>query len=237
MKRWLWFLVSIVISTGVYFTIRYGLRPKPIPVMNATEFAESAQIGAVIYKRLRQEIRAEKVILLGSTPDLADYEQVWAGLLKTALADQLKIPVLFQHESLKVPAVGDAIEVIPYSNYMLQSGELVALIQKRIASGALVVVHDSTPEVSHLMKASLSRALDTAVGHPVLSLSSLGLSLKPEEVQVLGTQCLSAQPNMRIECAEWRISKILVKKSLAPEKLWAVMERHGLKEYLVFIHH
>ena len=59
MKRWIWFLVSIFISTGVYFTLRYGLRPKPIPVLNATEFNEAQQIGAVVYKRLRQEIRGE----------------------------------------------------------------------------------------------------------------------------------------------------------------------------------
>src|SRR6187200_922925 len=103
MKRWLWFLVSIVISTGVYFTLRYGLRPKPIPVLNATEFAETPQIGAVIYKRLRQEIRGERIVLLGSTPELQDYEQVWMGLLKTAVADQINIPVLFQHEGLKAP--------------------------------------------------------------------------------------------------------------------------------------
>src|SRR4051812_29815498 len=84
-KRWVWILVSIFISTGVYFTIRYGLRPKAIPVLNATEFAEVPQIGAVIYKRLRQEIRTEQLLLLGSTPELAGYEDLWVGLLKSAL--------------------------------------------------------------------------------------------------------------------------------------------------------
>src|SRR3954470_22627530 len=97
-KRWIFFLVSMIVSTGVYFTIRYGLRPKPIPVMNATSFNQPGEIGAVIYRRLRQEIRAERVLLLGSTPELSDYDEVWTGLLKTAAADNVNVPVFFQRE-------------------------------------------------------------------------------------------------------------------------------------------
>jgi hypothetical protein len=236
MKRWLWFFVSILLSTGVYFTIRYGLRPKAIPVMNATEFEQSPQIGAVIYKRLRQEIRTERVLLLGSTPELQDYEQIWTGLVKTALADQVKIPAVFQHEGLKALEIEGHFETIPFSDHMVQSGELVTLIKEKQAAGQLVIVHDASTEVSHLMKASLSRALDSALGHPVLSLSALWLTLKPEELESLQTQCLGGESEMRIECAEWRVGKILLKKKVADGKIWAVLERHGLKEYLVFIH-
>ncbi|MGZ3723411.1 MAG: hypothetical protein ACXVA9_10800 [Bdellovibrionales bacterium] len=238
MKRWIWFLVSIIISTGVYFTLRYGLRPKPIPVLNATEFSEAQQIGAVIYKRLRQEIRGERVLLLGSTPEMQEYEQVWTGLLKTAVADQVKISVLFQHEGLKIPALEGAWETIPYSDQMIQSGELLAMVKTHLQSGKLVVIHGASTEVSHLMKASLSRILDGELGRPVLALSTLSLSLKPEEQSSLQAQCMSSENDsqMRIECAEARVSKILTKKKPAEGKLWAVMERHGLKEYLIFIH-
>jgi hypothetical protein len=239
MKRWLWVILSILISTGFYFTIRYGLRPKPIPVLNATEFSEAPQIGAVIYKRLRQEIRYESVMLLGSTPNLQEYEQVWTGLLKTALADEVKISVLFQHEGMKIPQMQGAWETVPFNDQMVQSGELLNLVKARIEPGKLVVIHGATSEISHLVKDSLSRELDKGLERPVLALSTLSLSSKPEEQEALLAQCLSAAEDdnhMRMECAEVRVGKALMKKKISGGGIWAVMERQGLKEYLIFVH-
>src|SRR4051812_31508713 len=129
-KRWMWIVASIFISTGVYFTIRYGLRPKPIPVLNVTEFANAQEIGAVIYRRLRQEIRTEHILLLGSTPKLPGYADIRAGLLKTASADSLKISVVLQREGLKTP-VGPWT-VTNFTEAMVQSGELVNTVKAAI---------------------------------------------------------------------------------------------------------
>lgn len=238
MKRWLWFFASILISTGVYFTIRYGLRPKPIPVMKPSEFASTQEIGAVVYKRLRQEIRAERVLILGSSPALQGYSEVWSGILKSALADQVKIPILFQREGLEPAQPEGPMEVVTFNERMLHSGELLALVKAQMGSGRLVVIHSTTNEVSHLIKDSLSRGLDAISKHPVLSISTLALSLRPEEIESLQTECLNNEPEGRIklECVEVRVSRIMLKKKLSPEKFWAVMERHGLKEYLIFIH-
>ena len=238
MKRWLWFLVSILISTGVYFTIRYGLRPKPIPVMKPTEFANTQEIGAVVYKRLRQEIRAERVLILGSSIHLQNYAEVWTGLLKSALADQVKVPVLFQREGLESALPDGGAEVVTFNERMLHSGELLSLIKARMGSCRLIVIHSATDEVSHLIKDSLSRGLDALSQRPVISLSNLALSLRPEDIDALQAGCLnSAEDNrLKLECAEVRVSKIMLKKKLNANLFWAVVERHGLKEYLIFIH-
>jgi hypothetical protein len=237
LKRWFWLLASLLISTGVYFTIRYGLRPKAIPVMNATEFAEAPQIGAVIYKRLRQEVRTEHVILLGSTPEFDGYADVWTGLLKTAAADQVQVTTLFQREGLKAPEL-NGLEIIPFNEGMIHSGDFLKLVRQRVQAGKLVVIHAATNEISHLFADSLSHTLDKELEYPVLAISTLALSLKPEEISALQTRCLDTvnPSNLRLECAEARVSKVLAKKPSGDGKLWAVMERHGLKEYLVFVH-
>src|SRR5579872_4491460 len=99
MKRWIWFAVSIFISTSVYFTIRYGLRPKPIPVMNASEFERPEQIGAVIYKRLYEEVGSERVLLLGSDKAIVQPSaSMWTGFLLTARAAHTAVSVIFQRE-------------------------------------------------------------------------------------------------------------------------------------------
>ena len=207
--------------------------------MNATEFEGAQQIGAVVYKRLRQEIRGERILLLGSAPDLPLYEEVWTGLLKTALADQIKIDVFFQREGLRPPEPTGAWNQVIFNQEMIQSGQFVRAVTEHMQAGHLVLIHSLSEEVSHLSKDSLSRQLDLAAHHPVLAISTLALSLSPGEENILQTRCLEsmeATGGARLGCAEARVAKTLSKKKLTPGKLWAVMERHGLKEYLIFIH-
>jgi hypothetical protein len=239
MKRWLWILAAIFISTLVYSTIRYGLRPKPIPVLNPTEFEDLQQIGAVVYKRLRQNIRPERLIVLGSSRELAGYENIWLGFLKTASADQVKIDVFFQHEGVSLPADIGGWETLPFNESMVHSGDLVKLVRDRLQVGHLVVVHGLSEEVSHLIKDSLSRQLDEVVHHPVLSLSTLPVSSKANDAEAVNPDCLNpaAAPDglVRFECAKARVAKAMLKKRLAEDKIWGVMERHGLQEYLIFV--
>jgi hypothetical protein len=217
----------------VYLTIRYGLRPKPVPIMNPSEFERADQIGAVIYRRLKQNIRPERLIVLGSSPELSRAEEVWDGFLKTALADGLSIDAFYQFESLSAPEVF-AATAIPYTEAQIESGEFAKTIKSRLQAGHLVVVHGSTRRVSHLVTNSLSRQLDDVVHHPVLAVSTLPISIKAEELQSLQEACQST-PETRLNCAVARVSRTLSKKRDTPGKLWSVMERHGLQEYLVFI--
>lgn len=239
MQRWIWIIVAILVSTGVYFTIRYGLRPKPIPVMNPTSFERLDQIGIVTYKRLRQNIRSERVVVLGLSAEVAKSSEVWMGLLEAAAAEKERVVVFPVSGQIQVPAVPN-VEVIRYSEEAHKSGDLVQLAHNRMKGGQLVVVIGPTEEVSHLVKNSVTQQLERVVGHPVLSISTLRFAVSEEASTELEPHCLepTAEKDVvrRLSCAASRVSRKYMKKKLAPDKIWAVTERHGLKEYLVFIH-
>ncbi|NJM10365.1 MAG: hypothetical protein HC883_05790 [Bdellovibrionaceae bacterium] len=220
MPRWIWVLIAIGASTAIYFTIRYGLRPKPIPVMNPTHFESAEQIGIVVYKRLRQNVRADRLVLLGSSPGSEEDNLVWEGFAKAAAADGETV------ESLQLKDVTDR-------------PAFFAQIQQAIDARRLVLVQGLTPEVSHLVNESWSKQLDRERKHPVLSLAVLRLAINPAEYDDVQTQCLDTEDldgHKRLQCASQRVARKYLKRKLAPEKIWAVMERHGLKEYLLFIH-
>lgn len=238
MSRWLWIFLAVMISTGVYFTIRYGLRPKPIPVLNPTEFQSLKQIGVVLYKRLHQNIRTERIVILGSSEDVKDYDQVWLGLAESALADKEKL-VFFVREGMKAMPPQDGAEVVPFTDAQVQSGELFQEIIKREQRKQLVIVHAWTPEVTHLVKDSISQRLDPIVRHPVLSISTLGFAVEEADISTLQPQCLdatAADELQKLKCAAYKVARKFIKKRLDAGKIWAVAERHGLKEFLVFIH-
>lgn len=218
MKRWIWVIVAVCVSTAVYFTIRYGLRPKAIPVMNATEFENFEQIGIVIYKRLRIDIRSERLLVLGGST--AEEAGIWQGLVKAAQADRERTVVSFD-----AAAEGDKI---------------LETVQANLKPGQLVVVTGRTQEVSHLVEGNLSKRLEKTAGHRVMAISTMPLVLKTEEIDNLQTQCLdtseSAASMRKLECAAQKVARKNLKKKLDPAKIWAAMEQHGFKEYLVFIH-
>jgi hypothetical protein len=220
MSRWIWILLALVVSTSVYFTIRYGLRPKPIPVLNPTEFQDLNEIGVVIYKRLRQNIRAERLLVLGSSPDLEEDRKIWEGLLKAAAADGEKI-MAFGGEDLKSEAFQQKVK-------------------EHLQSGILVVVYGLTPEVSHLVDGSVSRLLDRVVQHPVMAISTMRLAVDRADFDNLQAACLDATHEQadrrRLDCAAGKVARKFIKRKLEPGKLWAVMEKVGLKEFLLYIH-
>lgn len=237
-SRWVWIIISVGISTSVYFTIRYGLRPKPIPVLNPTEFSELRQIGVVIYKRLHQNIRAERLVVLGSSDSVKNYEQIWLGLEESVLADKEKL-VVFARDGLKVVPPPNT-EVITFKDDDVISGELFKNVAARLQRKQLVAVHARTDEVTHLVENSLSRKFDPVVHHPVLALSSLAFAIDEAGINDLQPQCLDATAETeglkKLQCAAYKVARKFLKKRLAPDRIWAVVERHGLKEYLVFIH-
>jgi hypothetical protein len=240
MKRWFWIVLAIFISTCVYFTIRYGLRPKPIPVMNATEFERLDQIGVVVYKRLHQNIRTERIVLLGTSHELKDGELVWSGLIDAAISDKENV-VFFVRDGLQKPNLPKANgEVINFSEADLVRGDLFDQIGKKLAEKKLVIVHAFTPEISHLIEGSISQKLDDVIHHPVLSISALPLPMGKQEVDSIQQFCLEGEgPTsgaQRLACAQRGVARKNMKKNLALAKTWAVIERHGLKEYLIFIH-
>jgi len=220
MSRWIWIIVAVCTSTAVYFTIRYGLRPKPIPVMNPTHFETAEQIGDMVYKRLRQNVRSDRMVLLGSAPGSEEDAQVWDGFARAAAADKENVEMLYLKDVTDKEA-------------------FFKRLQESIKAKKLVLVQGLTPEVSHLVADSWSRQLDRQRKHPVLSVSVLRLAINPEEYDDVQTQCLDPNDESgqkRLECAAQRVARKYLKRKLAPEKTWAVMERHGLKEYLLFIH-
>ena len=239
MKRFLWTLVSLCISTGVYFTIRYGLQPKSIPVMNPTDFDNLEQVGAVIYKRLRQNVRTERVVLLGTRSDVPEEPTLWRGFLKAAAADREKI-VFFARDGRDVAPTTDQWETVNVDQSLIDSGEFPKRVLARIKAGHLVVVHGESREVTHLVKGSLGREIEALVQHPVLSLSTAPLAIDEKSRDELRPHCLDTGEDpdgqRRLGCAAQKVARKFSRKALRPDRIWAVIERHGLKEYLVFLH-
>lgn len=65
MYKW---ILGVVIGLSIFVcfvVIKYGLRPKPIPIIKASNFEDPAKLGTYIYRQLFQKLNASSVIVFG----------------------------------------------------------------------------------------------------------------------------------------------------------------------------
>lgn len=239
MPKWFWALLALLISSGVYFSIRYGLQPKSIPQLAPTVFENPEQIGIVTYHVLRASLRQERLLVLGSNTAIQDYPAVWDGFVKAALADGIKIDNVFQRDSLKTPSTlkDHTIHVVKDTDIAKQS--FLEDIEKGYQRGELEVLHLLNLESTHLIPGTVTRRLQELPNLPVISISMLPMAVRAEDLEQLQPRCVDPRgdgnPEERLGCASSRISRKYIRKRLPHDKWVAAIERYGLKEYLLFI--
>lgn len=208
--------------------------------MNPTSFETPESVGTAVYKKLRQQIRHQRVLVIGSAPVIHSYARIWDGFLRAVKADRVNIEVAYQLRDLLTPA--DLLSLHPSELKSDDGGRVpfVKEIRSHYERGKLVLIHTLTTDASHLMRDSVSRALSALPHNPVIAISLLPFAIHKDEIGDLQPPCnvrFSESKNIeRLGCAAKRISKKFIRQQWPDDKYVAAMERHGLKEYLVFVH-
>lgn len=241
MPKWMWVALSLALSSGIYFSIRYGLRPKPIPLLNPTVFDRADQIGIVAYRALQPSLRQERILVLGSTPSLPEYEAIWDGFIRAAIADGVKIDSVFERADLKLPeSLKNFSGVHTVSEADLASPDFVKQVMNAYQRGEMALMQVLSLEATHLIAGTVTNRLQALPELPVVSVSMLPLAVRQEDFEQLQPHCLdprddAAASESRLWCAASRISRSYLRKHLTADKWVAAVERHGFKEYLLFV--
>ena len=235
----MWIPLCLVVSFALYFSLKWGLKPKPIPQINPTQFDIREQIGAVVYRRLRPALRQEKMVVLGSAPWVQDYQQIWNGFIGAAREDNWKIDLLYEDPNLRPIKEFSGLERKSL-NWPEPGQELAAELKQHLQFGHLVIIHTTFNHSAHRTESSLSKELEVALKRPWTAISMLGFAVNDEELAQLQPKCENeiapASRNDYVACAATRISRNFFRKHLAPDQLWAAMNRHGLKDYFLYVH-
>jgi hypothetical protein len=237
MPKWFWILISVVISSSVYFSIRYGLRPKPISLMSPDHFASLEELGVVTFRRLYQPIRSEKIIVLGYDQQLPDAVLEWQGLIKAVVESKVRIHKVYFWEGLNLPPYFEHFETHAFTAQELPEIKK-ELISSRRKNG-LIVFLAPTEEATHLRKDSVTKRLEASVMGPVFSLSQMPLVMEPERLEKLSPSCTDLDVEdyaHRLECVTFKYARSQSRRKMDLSKIQGAIERYGLKEYLTFIH-
>ena len=235
----MWIPLSLVVSFGLYFSLKWGLKPKPIPQINPSRFELREQIGAVVYRRLRPALRQEKMVVLGSAPWIRDYEHIWNGFIGAAREDNWKIDLLYEDPSLRPIKAFSGLERKNLS-WPEPEPALAAELKQHLQFGHLVIIHTTFNHSAHRTESSLSKELETSLKRPWTAISMLGFAVNADELLQIQPKCEAEMApvtrNDYVACAATRISRANFRKRLATDQLWGAMDRHGLKDYFLYVH-
>ena len=237
MPKWFWVLISVVVSSGIYFSIRYGLRPKPISLMKPTIFSSMEELGAVTSRRLFQPLRSEKVIVLGYDAGMKDSLLMWQGLVKAARESKVNLQKVYYSGVQELPEYFKQFspQVIDENSIPQLKQELISL---RRRNGAILFIVP-TESATHLRADSLTKKLEATAMGPVFSISQLPLVLDLENLEKLSSSCTDLDPSdytSRLQCVTFKYAKSQLRRKMDPHQIQGAIERYGLKEYLTFVY-
>lgn len=244
-STWAYILVaSAVVIGGVYFAIRFGLKPKPIPKISWSHFVSPEDYGSNIYKRLRLEIQSQNLVFLGVLPERESHYHVWNGFLNSLESE-------YKYEHLIVDASLPHKKLLPFTeeiSLLENNTTIVSTIKDIIATKKKVAIVLPTVFMSYLVKDNFYSYLTRSIYDPeqemkfnvdwmTFSLSSFPLNHDQEKTLDIpcDTEVKDKDGSGALGCMILLKAKTLYRKKRIEGKIPAVLDQIGTKEYLGLI--
>lgn len=225
--KWIILSLGLVVMAMMAFIVEFGLNPRPIRVLNPTQFEKLEQIGAVVYRRLRQDLRKNRVLGLGDSPWVLEPEKIWNGFLSVARADGVTVHELRESDHVR--------PIVSLSGVKVRRGqELAADSISKQADGSAnwFVGHGLYSELFPFEK--IPQSLQFWITRFAVDQDSLAGLQPPCPVEIFQSPKLNS--DQILGCAALRTSKNYLRKKLDPQKIWAAAEKHGHSLYLIFVY-
>lgn len=224
--------LALVASGGLLLAMITGIEPKPLLKIKPNSFQRHEEIGAVVYRRLRQEARESDVLILGSAPWVADYQKVWRGFLLAGQDDGLQARPFFEQEGLTSAAIKKPGFDQP-SKVDLLGGGAADVSEPRFLG------HFLFQQSSHFFDKSVAQILVNKQ-KSYLAITILPFVVAKHQLDRLYPGCdpdeIPSGSLNQMGCAARRASQTYLRKKLDPKKIWAVLEQHGQRDLLLFVY-
>ena len=235
MKWWYWLLVSAFITLCVIFVAQFGMGPKPIRMMNPTEFGNGEQIGAVLYRRLYAPIKKAKIVIMGVQTESPSQAQIPFGFMKTAASQDLKFDHVFVDTELGKYAVGESEPI----ELRRSAKEVVERFKKLIADNKRILLVTHSYYASGVPYKSLSSYIRENIQTNIFSFASVPVPLERAQEKDLQPGCQTAGEVAhgvgRIGCFILKKSRNLYRKKLYDKGLVAAIDQVGTQDYLIYV--
>lgn len=228
MIKWIFTVAGLLVAAGLFLALKYGVAPRAVPLIKATAVKSLEEAGVLVYRRLRQDIRAQKIIVAGSLPGQMSYEKFWQGFVLGAQSDGAGISQVLGVSGM-IPF--REAQVMTYKELPLDLIFSSAIDAKNALNRQLYYL--PTPVMSHLIKGGLSEKMDQA-RTPRVSIALHTFRAKKEQILVSCPSISEDSFLKKMDCLSAKVTHDNYRKKLNPTKRYITLYRYGKFDYIAF---
>ncbi len=239
MKYFYWLGAIAVIALGIYFSTQISVKPQgsfgPLSKIEFTQVSVPEDLGKAIFEKLRNEVKAAPVVILGVTPNKIEDLELWRGFLEANQEQGSKYDVIVVESMLPY------VEIFNNGMYLQIKEDMPRLVEginKARAEGLRVAVIVPNIYSSQLIKDNPVSKLKEDYKLDVTSMSVSKFPLTLDQEASFDPACAtggSVDPagTSGLGCMVREIARKTYRKKLEANKYSGLLEQTGAKDYLI----
>ena len=234
MLKFVWVGIIFAMIASIAFVVRWGIRPQPVSLLGASQFADAQSIGETVFDQLSQLVRTHRVLIWGGIANSKSSQEIIEGFLARAahfhfsfneiLAQKGQYPMIPATKQIRFNVNGDDVAKDVTS---LKPNQNLLILTVNVYS-------------SHLLSNNPIARLEKSVGRRLLALTVAPLALRQRELESLTPGCAGvkaeASGTSALGCAMAARSKQLFTKHLPLIPYIATLDMVAARDYLMLVH-
>lgn len=213
---------SVAIIVPSFFIIKYGVNPRPKPIIKPSNFETFESIGSVLFSQLARDIETHPIIAIGiSDPDdLKIVDGFIVQSIKSKKSFDEVVILINQKVLFDVPT-----EHMPYEN----RERVISYLNEKISYGQKIIVIAQNWDTPHFQTDSFVGNLE--IKDKILSITATRGSTNLDNLKRDCGGVGYSTDNIKISCIAYMQSTKIPKKANR-EKNMVSAERYGLRDYV-----
>lgn len=237
MKYLYWISAVAVIALGIFFAVNFSIQPQSIPKIKFSQVSTPEELGKGIYERLRLEVKAAPVVLLGVTPNKIEDMELWRGFFEANQEKGSKYDVIVVEPMLPYVELFDSNMRIDIKEEMPR---FVDGVKKALSEGLRVAVIVPNVYSSQLLKKNPANRLKDEFKLDVVSFTVSKFPVTREQEEVFDPKCEMDEGRDlagtgAFGCMVQNIARKTYRKKFEDNKYSGMMEQTGAKDYLILL--
>lgn len=237
MKYLYWVGAIAVIALGVFFSMNFQIQERSIPKIKFSQVDLPEKLGQGVYERLRMEIKASPIVLLGVTPNQIEDLELWRGFMESNQEQGSKYDVIVVDPRLPFVELFASNMRLDIQSEMDRFVEGVKSAQAQGLRVAAIVPYIYS---SQLVKKGPANRLREEYKLDVTSFSVMKFPVTREQEETFDPHCeLDAGRDLagtgHLGCMVIEVARKTYRKKFTENKYSGLMEQTGAKDYIVLL--
>jgi hypothetical protein len=234
--RWLIIFFAVLVLSGLFFVIYFGLQPRPVQKIKLSRFETPTMAAKALFLRLDGEFKAATVAMIGVQKDHKEGMELVAAITSFPQDDRVHYERILWDRNLGDPWIDQPTEIFSLPENREQ---VIQLLKEDLAAHRRVLIISEPWQASQTMPQASVHQLQEGLNQPITSLSILDFPRNLEEEKNYPIKCDVGASDTTglgtLGCLVRIKSKMNYRKRYPSGSLVGTVDMVGLTDYLILL--